>query len=59
MARLTSSFTSAIQNYQIGGAVILQLSANDYIEVWFFGSGNSGVTGQTATWFSGFLVSAT
>lgn len=36
----------------------MQLAANDYIEVWHYGSGSTGTTG-VATFFSGFLVSTT
>jgi hypothetical protein len=38
---------------------ILQLSINDYIEVFYTGSGGAGGTGANNTWFDGFLVSAT
>jgi hypothetical protein len=38
---------------------ILQLSINDYIEVFYTGSGGAGGTGANNTWFDGFLVSTT
>jgi hypothetical protein len=59
IARLQSVYPSATQNYEISGSQLLQLAAGDYIEVWFTGSGGVGVTGQIATYFTGFLVSAT
>jgi hypothetical protein len=39
---------------------LLQLSANDYVEVYYFGGGGStGLTGSTFVYFQGFLVSET
>lgn len=45
---------------QGGGSVLVQLAVNDYIEVKVENvNGDSVRGGQTATWFTGFLVSAT
>lgn len=38
---------------------LLQLAANDYIQVYHFGAGGVGTTGPAQTYFSGFLQSVT
>jgi len=42
---------------QVAG--LIQLSATDYIELWAYGAGATGLTGATLTYLDGFLVSAT
>jgi hypothetical protein len=42
---------------QVGG--LLQLAVNDYIQVYFNGSGGTGTIGSSNTYFSGFLLSQT
>jgi hypothetical protein len=56
--RLYTTIVSATQNYASGGSTLLQLSANDYIEIAFSGNGGAGITGASNTFFTGFLVSA-
>lgn len=38
---------------------LIQLSATDYVEVFFIGIGGVGGTGAIQTWFDGWMVSAT
>lgn len=52
-----SAVSSNLNQLQVNG--LLQLAANDYIEVYNQANGVSFNVGATATWFTGFLVSAT
>lgn len=55
----TNSAAGAVASAAIAGG-FLQLVAGDYIEIWLFnnGSSNTGSTGPSATYFDGWLVSA-
>jgi hypothetical protein len=44
---------------QLNSSCLLDLSAGDYIQIYFYGHGEAGTTGIGITNFSGFLVSAT
>jgi hypothetical protein len=44
---------------QLNSSCLLDLSAGDYIQIYFLGHGEAGATGIGITNFSGFLVSAT
>jgi hypothetical protein len=44
---------------QLNSSCLLDLSAGDYIQIYFYGHGEAGATGIGITNFSGFLVSAT
>ena len=56
-----SSLISAVGSWDWGLSVsgLMQLSTNDYIEIYVYGSGNPATVGQGKTYFDGFLMSAT
>ena len=51
------AYSAVNLNYTVSG--LLQLAANDYVEVFCLADGDSGATGAVNVWFDGFLVSAT
>ena len=42
-----------------GGSKLLSLTANDYLELYYYGTGGAGGTGSLTTFMTGFLVSIT
>lgn len=49
---ITTGFTAVVSDF-------IQLAQSDYIEVYAYGTGGAGTTGNAATYFSGFLQSVT
>jgi hypothetical protein len=58
--RLYEYTAGASTNWTFAGSQLVQLAANDYVQIKVAFSSSTGVfTGQPYTWFSGYLVSAT